>query len=63
MNIIRYQTPELSTWSPFDRLTSLREQMNHLFDLSVPESTPDGGLFSGWNPALDVYLRTRTMSL
>jgi len=55
MSIIRYQTPELSTWSPFDRLTSLRDEMNRLFDLSLPGLTRDDGLFSGWSPALDMH--------
>lgn len=55
MNLIRYQTPELSTWTPFDRLTSLRDDLNRLFDFSVPVLARDSGLFSGWNPALDVH--------
>ena len=55
MSIIRYQTPELSTWSPFDRLTSLRDDLNRLFDSSLPGFTRDAGLFSGWVPVLDVY--------
>ena len=29
--------------------------MNRLFDGSFPGSRRDGGLFSGWNPSLDVY--------
>ena len=55
MSIIRYQAPELAAWSPFDRLTSLRDEMNRLFDSSFPGFTRDAGLFSGWSPALDVY--------
>lgn len=54
-SLIRYQDPELAPWTPFDRLTSLREEMNRLFDLSFPGFTRDVSLFSGWNPALDVY--------
>jgi HSP20 family protein len=53
MSLIRYQTPELSNWTPFDRLTSLRDEMNRLFEFSYPSR--DTGLFSGWSPALDVY--------
>lgn len=55
MNLIRYQTPELSTWTPFDRLTTLRDDLNRLFDFSLSSSTRDAGLFSGWSPALDVH--------
>lgn len=54
MNIVRYQSPELSTWSPFDRLSSLRDEMNRLFDVSYPGFGGGADLFSGWSPALDV---------
>ena len=55
MSLIRYQAPELSTWNPFDRLTSLRDEIDRLFDLSVPGFSRDSGLFSGWNPSVDVF--------
>lgn len=54
MNLIRYQSPELSNWTPFNRLASLRDEVNRLFDFSVPGFDRDSGLFSGWSPALDV---------
>jgi len=53
MSIIRYQVPQLSNWSSFDRLSSLRDEVNRLFDFSWPSR--DSGLFSGWSPALDVF--------
>lgn len=53
MSLVRYQPNELSTWTPFDRLASLRDEMNRLFDFSWPSR--DTGLFSGWSPALDVW--------
>ena len=54
MSLIRYQS-QLPVWSPFDRLSSLRDEVNRLFDLSLPGDGHDGTLFSGWSPALDVY--------
>ena len=55
MAIIRYQEPELATWSPFDRLATLRDEMNRLFESSLaPFGMRDFGMFSGWNPALDI---------
>jgi HSP20 family protein len=41
----------LATWSPFNRLSSLRDLLDSAFQLasSAPEST------SGWLPALDVF--------
>jgi HSP20 family protein len=53
MSLIRYQSPELAAWTPLDRLASLRDEMNRLFDFSWPSR--DSGLFSGWSPALDVH--------
>ena len=52
MSLIRYQIPELSNWSRFDRLASFRNEVNRLFDFSWPSRDP--GLLSGWSPALDV---------
>ena len=53
MSIVRYQFPQLSNWSSSDRLSSLRDEVNRLFDFSWPAR--DSGLFSGWSPALDVF--------
>ena len=53
MSIIRYQFPQLSNWSSTDRLASLRDEVNRLFDFSWPSR--DTGLFSGWSPTLDVF--------
>jgi HSP20 family protein len=53
MSLIRYQTPQLSNWQSFDRLSSLRSELDRLFDLSW--SGRDSGLFSGWSPSLDVF--------
>lgn len=51
MKLIRYQEPELSTWIPFNRLATLRNEMDRFFDLSAPSPL---GVFEGWTPALDV---------
>jgi HSP20 family protein len=53
MSLIRYQTPTLSNWTSFDRLASLRDEMDRLFDFTYPSR--DTGLFSGWSPTLDLY--------
>jgi HSP20 family protein len=53
MSLIRYQFPETSVWSASDRLSTLRDEVNRLFDFSWPSR--DSGLFSGWSPALDVH--------
>jgi len=53
MSLTRYQFPQPTSWTSFDRLASLRDEMDRLFDFTWP--TRDSGLFSGWSPALDVH--------
>ena len=53
MSLIRYQNPELSSWTPFNRLATLRDEFDRLFDFSWPGR--DTGLLGGWSPTLDVY--------
>jgi HSP20 family protein len=56
MNIIRYQTPGLSAWPSLDRWSSLRDDLNNLFELPFwADSERQGQLLSGWSPALDLY--------
>jgi HSP20 family protein len=53
MNLIRYKPSTCSTWPSFNRLPSLHEELNRLFDTAFPVSHGTG--FQGWTPALDVY--------
>jgi HSP20 family protein len=56
MSIIRYQSPQLTSWRSLDRWSSLRDDLNTLFDLpawSGPERQVQ--LLNGWSPALDLY--------
>lgn len=53
MSLIRYQAPQTANWPSFERFSSLRDELDRLFDFALP--TRDSGLFSGWTPALDVY--------
>lgn len=53
MNIIHYRKPEASTWSPFDRLTNLQDEMNRLFESSFGDRASN--LFGGWAPPIDVH--------
>lgn len=55
MNLIRYQTPELSAWPTLDRWSGLRDELNSLFDLPFLTNLQRQDLFSGWSPALDLY--------
>jgi HSP20 family protein len=56
MSIIRYQPPQLGSWPSLDRWSSLRDDLNTLFEL--PFWSNSGGheqLLTGWSPALDLY--------
>ena len=53
MNLIRYQFPNLTHGSPFDRLSSFRNEINRLFNDGAPAR--NGTSAADWTPALDVY--------
>jgi HSP20 family protein len=55
MNLIRYQTPDLTAWPTLDRWSNLRDELNSLFDLPFLTNLHRQDLFSGWSPALDLY--------
>lgn len=54
MNLIRYQRPDLA-WPNVGRLSSLRDELDRLFESPWAELTRGSQLLSGWTPALDVY--------
>src|SRR6266536_69705 len=56
MSLIRYQSPELSTWPALSRWADLRDELNSLFDLPTTGTfSRQAQLFGGWTPALDLY--------
>jgi HSP20 family protein len=54
MKLIRFQRPDLGSWSPFDQLTTLRDEINRLFE-SPFENGGSSDVFNTWAPALDLY--------
>ena len=54
MKLIHYQRPELA-WPGFGRLSSLRDELDRLFESPWTELARTSQLLSGWTPALDVY--------
>jgi HSP20 family protein len=54
MNLIRYQRPEVA-WQGLGRLSSLREELDRLFESPLTELARSSRLMGGWAPALDVY--------
>jgi len=56
MSIIRYQSPATSTLGGPDRLSTLRDELDSLFELPFWSNFQrQTQLFSGWSPALDIY--------
>jgi HSP20 family protein len=56
MSLIRYQSPEVTAWPSLDRWSSLRDDLNSLFELPFWSGIArQGQLFTGWSPALDLY--------
>ena len=55
MKVIRRYRPHLWSGSPTDQLTSLRDEINRLFELPFGEWNRESELFNGWTPALDLY--------
>lgn len=54
MNLIRYQRPD-SVWPTFGRLSSLRDELDRLFESPWADLANTSQLLSGRTPALDVY--------
>ncbi|HMP83409.1 MAG TPA: Hsp20/alpha crystallin family protein [Verrucomicrobiota bacterium] len=55
MNLIRWQTPTVTQWPTFDRLSDLRDEIDRLFEAPLAGLLRTQNLLSGWTPAIDVF--------
>lgn len=56
MTLARWHAPELARRSPFRQLSSLREEIDRLFESPLSAVTRDSSPFlSGWMPSVDLY--------
>jgi HSP20 family protein len=56
MSLIRYQGSETLGWPTLGRLSTLRDELDNLFELPFwANFANQTQLFSGWTPALDLY--------
>jgi len=53
--LTRWQRPEVATWPGFGRLSTLRDEIDRLFEAPLAELARSSQLLSGWTPALDVF--------
>jgi len=55
MRLTKWQRPELSAWDPFRQLSSLRDEIDRLFESPLSNLTERTQPFlSGWLPAVDL---------
>src|SRR5512146_2568776 len=55
MNLLRWQRPELSAWTGLNGLSSLRNEIDRLFETPLTELARASHLLSGSAPAVDIY--------
>jgi len=55
MNLTRWQRPELANWPAFGQLTTLRDEIDRLFEAPFAGLAHASSLLSGWSPALDLH--------
>jgi HSP20 family protein len=53
--LTRWQRPEFATWPGFGRLSTLRDDIDRLFEAPLAALARSSQLLSGWSPALDVF--------
>jgi len=54
-SLTRWHRPQLSTWPGFGQLTSLRDEIDRLFEAPLAELARTSQVLGGWTPALDLY--------
>jgi HSP20 family protein len=54
-SLTRWQRPQLTSWPGFGQLTSLRDEIDRLFEVPLAELARTSQLLSGWTPALDMH--------
>lgn len=55
MNLTRWQRPDVWNWDPLDQLSTLREEINQLFESPLSRWGGDQEFFNNWVPAMDLY--------
>ena len=55
MNLLRWQKPEMSAWTGFNGLSTLRNEIDRLFETPLTELARASHLLSGSAPAVDIY--------
>lgn len=54
MRLVRYSRPNLWSLSPLEQMTSLRDEINRLFEAPFGDLVRANEFSSGWTPAIDL---------
>lgn len=55
MTLTRWQRPELSGWAPIFQLSTLRDEIDRLFQNPAGSVSRTQPFSSGWSPSIDLY--------
>ena len=55
MNLLRWQRPELAPWPGFNGVSTLRNEIDRLFEAPLTELARTSHLLSGSAPAVDIH--------
>jgi HSP20 family protein len=55
MNLIKCDRNDLWSWAPVERLSTLQEEINRLFESPIASLTRGSQCLSGWVPPLEIY--------
>jgi len=55
MNLLRWQRPELAAWQSFGGLSTLRNEIDRLFEAPLTELARTSHFLSGSAPVVDIY--------
>jgi HSP20 family protein len=55
MTLMRWQRPEINPWFSLEPLGRLQDEINRLFDATLPEWSAFPRLMGAWGPALDLF--------
>jgi HSP20 family protein len=55
MRLMRVNQPETWNWSPLDQLSTLRNEINRIFESPLADFGGATEAFNTWAPALDLY--------
>jgi len=55
MFLTRWQAPETPAWAGFDRLTTLLDEIDRLFESPLAEFARTSQMLGGWAPVIDLY--------